>query len=53
MKTVTDLQQLTSDLSTAIQCAIDDANLKGQSVDPVLDGVMAKIVALYESRIDG
>ncbi len=51
VKTVTDLQQLTSDLSTAIQCAIDDANLKGQSVDPVLDEVMAKIVALYESHV--
>lgn len=53
VKIVTDLQQLTSDLSTAIQCAIDEANMKGQSADPVLDDVMSRIVALFESGLEG
>jgi len=50
-KVVTDLQQLTSDLSTAIQCAIDDANTKGQQADQTLDEIMGKLVSEYQTRI--
>lgn len=51
IETVTKLQQLVSDLSTAIQCAIDEANTRGQSADPVLDDLIVAIKAKFDSTI--
>lgn len=48
IQAVTNLQQLTADLSTAIQCAIDEANMRGQAADPVLDEIMRKLAELFE-----
>jgi len=51
IETITKLQQLVVDLSTAIQCAIDEANTRGQSPDPVLDGLMDTIKQKFDSAI--
>lgn len=51
IETVTKLQQLVADLSTAIQCAIDDANTRGQSPDPVLDDLIENIKQKFDSTI--
>jgi len=51
IETITKLQQLVLDLSTAIQCAIDEANTRGQSPDPVLDDLMNAIKLKFDSAI--
>ena len=53
IETISKLQQLTSDLSTAIQCAIDEANTKGQFIDPILDELMASITSKFEDALKG
>jgi hypothetical protein len=43
IKQLTELTEMVDDLSTAIQIAIDEANTKGRSNDPVIDELIARI----------
>jgi hypothetical protein len=45
------LQELTVDLGTAIQVAIDEANAKGHETDPVLNGVIDGIRKVFRSLL--
>jgi predicted house-cleaning noncanonical NTP pyrophosphatase (MazG superfamily) len=43
IKQLTELAEMVDDLGTAIQIAIDEANTKGRSNDPVIDELIARI----------
>lgn len=45
------LKELSGDLKTAIQVAIDDANAKGQKNDPVLEKLIADVRQVFEKLI--
>lgn len=47
------MQQLVSDLSTAVQCAIDDANTRGQKSDEVIDRVIQQITDVFHKSLEG
>ncbi len=50
---ISTLQEMITDLETAIQVAIDEANAQGRGGDPVLNEVIEKIVETFQKEIDG
>lgn len=48
---ITRMQQLVADLSTAVQCAIDDANTRGQKADEVIDRVIQQIAGVFHESL--
>jgi hypothetical protein len=45
------LKELSGDLKTAIQVAIDDANAKGQKEDPVLEKVISEVRQVFQNLL--
>jgi hypothetical protein len=48
---LTELTELVNDLGTAIQIAIDDANTKGRTNDPVVDNLIEQIGAVLLEKL--
>jgi hypothetical protein len=51
IKQLTELAEMVDDLGTAIQIAIDEANTKGRSNDPVIDELIQRIGEVLLSKI--
>jgi hypothetical protein len=51
IKQLTELAEMVDDLGTAIQIAIDEANTKGRSNDPIIDDLIGRISAILSQKL--
>lgn len=51
IKKLTELNELVDDLGTAIQIAIDEANTKGRSNDPLIDNLIQRIGSVLLEKL--
>lgn len=51
IKQLTELAEMVEDLGTAIQIAIDEANTKGRSNDPIIDEIVARIGTILSEKL--